>query len=248
MISYVHEHDPVRVPHAPPRFARPEDWYTLDEARLANTIGDVQRQMSELHARKAALLSELAEVTTAADVSDRLLLTEDGNALVEIVERVLTELGFTVLNMDRQIVHGEPKREDLRVSDVDHPAWACMAEVKGYGRGGVKTNDARQINQHRRRYHIEEARDPDSVWWIVNPHRGSDPSTRAALSVHEVEAATNIDSVMIPTTDLYRLWQAVCAGRRRRPMLARCSALRNRVGPGRSRHKPPRPTLARTPQ
>ena len=60
--------------------------------------------------------------------------------------------------MDAELKPNEPKREDLRLTLPNRPGWEGIVEVKGYT-DGVKTNDARQIREHRERY-IARGRSP----------------------------------------------------------------------------------------
>ena len=79
--------------------------------------------------------------------------------------------------------------------------------------GGIKTNDARQIREHRERYITEEGRTPDLTLWIANPHRRIDPSSRNPPDSNVGEAADNIGAVHVVTTDLYKLWTRVATDR-----------------------------------
>lgn len=105
----------------------------------------------------------------------------------------------------------ESKREDLRLTLRDRPDWEAIVEVKGYT-GGTKTNDARQIREHRDRYITEKGQPPELTVWLTNPFRQMDPSSRPTPGGHVVEAAENIGAVHVLTTDLYKQWARVKAG------------------------------------
>ncbi len=104
--------------------------------------------------------------------------------------------------MDAELTEGEPKREDLRLALKDEPGWQAMVEVKGYS-SGTKTNDNRQIREHRERYILEEGRLPDLTVWLANPYRRMDPSTRPAPDQNVKDAAVAVDAVHVLATDLY---------------------------------------------
>ena len=81
--------------------------------------------------------------------------------------------------MDEKLREGELKREDLRLTHEGLPGWQAIVEVKGYTRG-AKTNDARQIREHRDHYIAEVGQPPDLTVWLANPFRTLDPSSRPA--------------------------------------------------------------------
>ena len=72
--------------------------------------------------------------------------------------------------MDAGLRQDEPRREDLRLTLQGVPGWQAIVEVKGYP-SGTKTNDARQIRDHRDHYIEEEGRAPDLTVWLSNPYR-----------------------------------------------------------------------------
>ena len=114
--------------------------------------------------------------------------------------------------MDADLPEGEQKREDLRLTLPDRSDWEAIVEVKGYTRG-TRTNDARQIREHRDRYIEEERRTPDLAMWLANSFRTIDPSSRPAPDQNVREAAANVGAVHVQATDLYRQWALVAAGR-----------------------------------
>ena len=95
--------------------------------------------------------------------------------MVSAAKEMLSRLGFTVRDMDAELTQGEPRREDLRLTLNDVSGWQAIVEVKGYP-SGTKTNDARQIREHRDRYVIEEGRNPELTVWLSNTYRATDPS------------------------------------------------------------------------
>ena len=203
----VREHDPDCVPMPPPTFARPSDWYTPEQRRLAQRIAELDASVERLLEDRKSLEEQMAEEDEEAEGGIRRALSADGDDLVAAVERILADLGFTARNMDSEIEPGEPKREDLRLTLPGRSGWEAIVEVKGYT-SGTKTNDARQIRAHRDRYQREEGRLPDQTIWIANPYRSTDPSTRTAPDANVDEAAAIAGAVYALTTDLYLLWVA----------------------------------------
>ena len=208
----IHELDPARVPQAPPRLANPSDWYTPEERDLADRIEEVLAKVEGLQAEQEQVEGQLAAASEKADAGMRRALWADGDDLVAAVADVLTELGFTVRRMDAERQEGEPKREDLRLTLDKRSGWEALAEIKGYTRG-TRTNDARQIREHRDHYIKEEGRSPDLTLWVANPHRDIDPSSRTPPDNNVGESAANIGAVHVLATDLYRLWTLVASGR-----------------------------------
>ena len=124
---------------------------------------------------------------------------------------MLTDLGFTVRDMDEGLRQDEPKREDLRLTLQGIPEWQAMVEVKGYT-SGTRTNDARQIREHRDRYTREEGRLPDLTVWLSNPFRTRDPSSRPAPDHNVRDRAEDIGAVHVLVSDLYRQRMLVTTG------------------------------------
>ena len=211
-LSDIHETDPARVPQPPPRLGDLSDWYTPREKDLAERIATIADEFERLGAERERLEAELADEGTKADAGIRRAVWADGSNLVAAVGDILERLGFTVQDMDAGLEQGKPKREDLRLTHVGRPGWEAIAEVKGYP-NGTKTNDARQIRQHRDRYIIEERRNPDLTLWLANPHRAMDPSSRPTPDGNVRDAARTIEAVHVLTSDLYRQWSQVASGR-----------------------------------
>ena len=208
----IHELDPARVPQAPPRLGHPSDWYTPEERHLADQIEEITAQVEGLQAEQEQVKGELVAESEKADAGIRRAIWADGDDLVAAVGDILTELGLDVRHMDAEQKEGKPKREDLRLTLAVRSGWEAIAEVKGYSRG-TRTNDVRQIREHRDHYIEEEGRSPDLTLWIANPHRGIDPSSRTAPGNNVGESAAIIEAVHVLTTDLYKLWTLVATGR-----------------------------------
>lgn len=207
----VHKSDPGRVPHPPPRLAQPSIWYTPQEQDLTDQISKIEFDIGRLRDERDQLKANLAAEGEKADAGIRQVLWADGDDLVAAATEVLSDLGFEVRNMDAELSQGEPKREDLRLTLPDRPDWQALVEVKGYT-SGTRTNDARQIREHRDLYTADEGRTPDLTVWLANPFRTMDPSARPALDPNVKDAAANVGAVYVLAADLYRQWVPVASG------------------------------------
>ncbi len=210
-LSGVHERNPHQVPHAPPRLSDPSDWYTPDERELAAQISETNAEITALRDKHDRLEELLAAKTTEADAGIRRALWADGDDLTAATMKILSGLGFRVRDMDAELEKGEPKREDLRLTLPERPKWNAIVEVKGYS-GGTRTNDARQIREHRDRYMQEEGRQPDLTLWLANTHRNSDPSGRPLPDGNVKDTAEAVGIVHAQVHDLLRQWLFVQAG------------------------------------
>ncbi|MDE2670500.1 MAG: hypothetical protein OXI51_12680 [Chloroflexota bacterium] len=209
-LSDIHDLDPSRVPHAPPRSANPSHWYTPQEKALAGRIEEIGVEIGRLRQEREERQAELTAAGERADRGIRRALWADGEELVAAVGEILADLGFTVRDMDAER-QGQPKREDMRLTLTGVSEWEAMAEVKGSS-SGTKTNDTRQIREQRDLFIAEKGRAPNLTLWLCNPHRMRDPSSRRAPSDNVREAAENIGAVHVLVTDLYRQWALVAAG------------------------------------
>ena len=210
-LADVHELDPTRVPQAPPRLGNPSDWYTPQERSLAKRIVEIADEIEHLEVERERIENDLDAASKEADAGIRRCIWADGDDLVASVGDILEKLGFVVCHMDAEQEQGKPKREDLSLTLADRPGWEAIAEIKGYTKG-TRTNDARQIREHRDRYIGKRKSPPDLTLWIANTHRDIDPSSRPVPDSNVGEAAENIGAVHVLTTDLYRLWALVATG------------------------------------
>lgn len=210
-LADAHRADPGRVPAEPPRMASPSDWYTPRQKGLARQVAELNAELDRLLDERERLEAELAVADTDADTGIRRLLWVDSDDLVQAAAEVLRDLKFVVRDMDAELQADEPKREDLRLTHPRHNCWEAIVEVKGYLKG-TRTNDARQIREHRDRYTNEKGRLPNLTLWIANPYRSMDPSSRPAPDKNEFEAAENVGAVYVLATDLYLQWVLVKDG------------------------------------
>lgn len=210
-LSDVHETDPVRVPQSPPRLKNPSDWYTPEERKLAKRIAAVADEIERLEEEREHLETKLAAEGETADAGKRQALWAHGDNLVEAVNEILTDLAFRVQDMDVGLKQGEPKREDLRLTLGDRPDWEAIVEVDGYT-SGTRTNDSRQLREHRDRYVSDKGQVPELTLWIANPYRAMDPSSRPDPDGNVGNAAANIGAVYVLASDLYLQWAHVATG------------------------------------
>ena len=191
--------------------SQPSDWYTPQEKALADRISQIESEFECLNSERDQLQQNLAAEGERADRGIRRVLWADGEDLVAAVRGVLTALGFTVRDMDAELRQDEPKREDLRLILPCVPGWQAIVEVKGYT-SGTRTNDARQIREHRDRYIGEEGRPPELTVWLSNPYRTMEPSSRPTPDRNAKTAAEAVGTVHVLASDLYRQWALVAAG------------------------------------
>lgn len=212
-LSHVHEIDPKRVPHTPSRFSDPSDWYTPEERALAAKSEANRLEVTRLSAEQERLQTQLELEGKKADKGIRQAVFGDGDELVTAVSRIFSDLGFGVHDMDADLEPNEPRKEDLRLTHPTRPAWEAIVEVKGYT-NGTRTNDARQVREHRDKYIVANGRPPDLTMWVTNPFRQVDPSSRPRPGSNVEEAARNVEAVHILSADLYKCWADVMAGDR----------------------------------
>lgn len=207
----IHGIDPDRVPSPPSRLGNPSDWYTPKERELGDMIEQNAAHAKELAAEQERLETELAAESENANRGVRQILWAHGDGLESAVEQILNDLGFGVQNMDSGLRPEEPKREDLRLTFDGHPGWEAIVEIKGYT-AGIKTNDARQIREHREHYLSENGQLPDLTLWIVNPYSKDDPPARPTADSNVSSSAELVGAVCVQSTDLYQLWMRVAHG------------------------------------
>ena len=188
------------------------DWYTPEERILAEQISLIESKLERLSNERDELQANLAGECERADRGIRRALWADGDDLVAAIKDILNGLGFAVRDMDEELGKDEPKREDLRLKLRGDPDWQAMVEVKGYP-SGTRTNDGRQIREHRERFIREDGRSPDLTVWISNSYREIDPSDRPAPDPNVKDVAELVGAVHVLAADLYRQWALVAAGR-----------------------------------
>lgn len=221
-----HRDDPERFP-GPPDWTRSKEWMTCEEQQLQAAVdqaqAELERQKIELGEKIAAAESALAEAQVHHDNKERVLLTGQGDELVDAVLWLLDGLGFDVEDVDKKRAAEDrekggmprPKLEDLRVTDPD-TSWEVLAEVKGYS-GGGKTTDFQKIGRFVGLYQAQHNDSlPDATWYVVNQFINRPPDTRPQLMENQAEDvdafAESFNGVLVDTRDLFVLGRRVAAG------------------------------------
>ena len=208
---------------APERFPPLSDWkrdpawFTTAEAAIASELRELEAEraavVQDLDSRIALVGKRLEAEHAEADESERRLLASQGDDLVDATEQALTQLGFVIRNMDKELPQND-RREDLRVSD---DSWITIVEVRGY-KGGAAVNDLLRISgRFVPRYFKDEGAVPNAAWYVVNQFLQESPAARQlVLAGNDIEVQTFGDSeppgLVIDTVDLFRLVTAVRAG------------------------------------
>jgi hypothetical protein len=207
--------DAERFPSNPDWRHDPQ-WSTSAESSIAARIQRLRLRreevVAELEADERRSIQEFERLLADGDARERMLLTAQGEPLVAAVAACLEELGFNVQPSD-EILSGQPKREDLRVS-LPSKLWTALVEVKGY-KEGAKINDLMKFIRYAELFLKDSGRTADAKWYVVNQFRNDDPATRAAPlrgADMDAEAFGDGGGLIIDTRDLLRLWLAVEAG------------------------------------
>ena len=221
-----HIQDADRFP-GPADWTRSKEWMTREELQLQVAVEQVQaeleQQQVELGEKIAAAESALAEAQARHDTRERILLTGQGDELVDAVHSMLGRLGFDVEDVDKKRAAEDresrsrprPKLEDLQVSDPE-TSWRALAEIKGYV-GGGKTSDFQKINRFVGIYQAQNSGSlPDATWYVVNQFLSTPPDTRPQLMEGQAEDVEvfveSVNGVLIDTRDLFVLDRRVAAG------------------------------------
>lgn len=179
---------------------------------LAALEEELLRATTNLEVKIKSMRANVAELRTAVDNSERRLLTAQGDDLKDEVHAALTELGFQVIDSDKErAAEGSRLLEDLEVRDAD---WVAIAEVRGYSRG-AKTSDFQRLARAARGFEQRTSREPDARWYVVNANLSQPPpERRAVLAGAEADVAEfAIDGgCVIDTRDLFRLRESVRLG------------------------------------
>lgn len=165
------------------------------EAAREEYLAEIERRGEELSAKIAAARSD-------AEKGPWRLLMEQGDEFERAAADALEALGFEVDRRDHSTAPGQPKLEDLRITDPSESSWVALAECKGHARGA----QARAIGQLTGRpvhaYVRETGRSPDALYYIVNHTIGMAPPARpeplesdpGAISILAEQGGAVIDS------------------------------------------------------
>ncbi len=187
-------------------------WMTAQERALDCEAAEVERErehvVAEFDRRRREIEDRLAHARREADKVERALLTENGDTLVTVVVRVLTELGFQVDEIDPTKAEGQPKSEDLRLRIPGLPGWEAIAEVKGHGNRSLRGADITKVHTHVHRYQTQSGRWPDRVYLFYNGEASLPPDERHRPlegDADQVSALADLKWAVVPTVDLFRL-------------------------------------------
>lgn len=206
--------DPDRFPVSA-EWMKEGQWSSIQEKAAREEIAEFERtEAARLQSiqQERRTLSAVLDSAEADGAAWRSILTETGDELVAAVGAAFEFLGFSVEDADDLPENKAAKREDLRVSEGD---WTALVEVKGYG-GAAKSNDLGQITRAAVIYAMNEHKEPDALWYVPNPERGTAPSSRGvALAGRDDDLAAFADNhhgSLIDTRDLFALRQRVADG------------------------------------
>lgn len=201
-LEHVHSLDEDAVPDSPPKVARPGDWRTAHEVEAMAQLARIEEEIAELTKWRKEAVASLASAARDAEIGERWMLWATEDDLVGAVRMALEDLGLTVEEVDRE------GREHLHVTSADLPDWLALVDVASF-EGEPTLSDLRSVNQHRMTYIAEQGSQPAQVWWVVNDHRGLDPSRRPRSLEALAEGATLVDVVTCSTRDLFLLGRDV---------------------------------------
>ncbi len=207
------QHDPERLPGFAD-WSRSPEWLTPEEQQIFDRIEALergkQRTISTIDQKVGLLGTQYAEAALAANRGLRRLLTAQGDDLVDEVVALLSSIGFGVARVDDHLGPGQPRREDLRLTDPTEDAggWEAIVEVRGYGRSGGTVADIGRLSRFSELYQKEKGRFPDQRIYIVNGEIEIPPPQRQmplASAAEDVEVFGESGGVVISTLDLFRL-------------------------------------------
>lgn len=220
-IETARDDDPSAFPAPTPDWRIDPTWSPVSLEAVTNSLEELETQheaaKAEFNRRRDALNEELEQQLVIAASGAQRLLTEQGDKLEEAVVEVLKDLGFGVRDMDDH--HDQKtgaKLEDLRVTDPAQLDWNCLVEVKGYNKGAKVSDVGQIIGRPLRAYLLENRKDPESIWHIVNTERNTSPDDRKLAipnSAIDLSELTKASGCLIDTRDLFKAWKAVEAGR-----------------------------------
>jgi hypothetical protein len=189
-------------------------WRTPAENRIASQFDELEAKrasiLAELDHQQQELIAALSAAKQSAEAHERLLLTARGGDLVRVAETCLSDLGFSVTDMDKVYPAGD-RREDLQVTASEMPDWIALVEVRAYRRG-ASAGDLTRMERFRTRFVLDKGKLPDALWYLANQFLEDDPEARPrilASNEPELEAFAEGNGLAIDTADLFRLWMAV---------------------------------------
>ncbi|MFK5636146.1 hypothetical protein [Ornithinimicrobium sp. LYQ103] len=203
---------------AAPDWRRSREWApvplgsALDASQALNE--ERKRVIAEFDCRDQELRQAVQRELETAKLGQHRLIAAQGDDLVAAVAQALSSLGFEVRDMDAELPAGQPKLEDLRITDPSLQGWELIAEVKGYSKG-AKASDVQQILQRPMWAYIEEkGHRPSGIWHIVNAWAEVHPSSRplALQGDPSLLQLSEANGALIDTRDLFLTVRAVEGG------------------------------------
>ncbi len=206
--------DPSRFRPLIENWKRSVEWETPRETAARCALVDLESErddfLTRMQGRIQAQELELEQARSEGDASERRLLTEQKDELVEAVITALEAFGFAVQNMDLVWPEND-RREDLRVTTVDVPDWVVLVEVRGYGKGAQLSDLIRITARFLPRYEREVGALPSAVWYVANHSLRQDTSLRGRIlqgndaEISEFESG-EAPGLVLDTSALLRLW------------------------------------------
>jgi len=169
------------------------------------------RLLAELDAKEVQVDARVNAETRSAQESVWRLVETQGPVLEQAVTAALEALGFIVDVRDDQVAPGQPKLEDLRLTDPDAPGWVVLAEVKGFEKGASPKGVVQLMTRARTAYVKEASQEPGAVYYVVNHELATPPDERneALRGDSAIDMLAESDGALIDTRDLLRAHVAV---------------------------------------
>jgi hypothetical protein len=195
-------------------FPSSEDWRTDDkwtppELRQALDARDTLKAkraevLAQLDQEEAAADAAVDTYTRVAEESHWRLVTDQGSSLEVAVSDAFTTLGFNVESRDRELAPGEPKMEDLRLTDEEAPGWVALVEVKGFEKGASPKGATQLAVRPVMAYLKESGGSPGALYYVVN-HDTKLPPPERPTALHRdsaVDLLGEYNGALIDTRDL----------------------------------------------
>jgi hypothetical protein len=202
-------------PDSFPKFGdwtKDKKWMVSEEitllAEMAKLSTELETITSDYKKRIANLNTKLVETMLAVNNGRRKLITAQGDELLDEAAIAFEELGYKVTKVDDVLEEGAPKREDLRIKDLDNLDWEAIVEVRGYEKSGGTTADLNRLSRFARMYLAETGKEPSKIIYVVNGQISLPPQQRQlpiASSPDDVITFGEQDGLIIWTLDLFKI-------------------------------------------
>lgn len=188
---------------------RTEDKWTPPELRQALDAREelkVKREelLAQLEREEVAAQAAVDAQTRVAEDSHWRLVTDQGASLEAAVAAAFTILGFNVDLRDQDLAPGQPKLEDLRLTDEEFEGWVALVEVKGFEKGASPKGATQLAVRPLTAYIQENGEGPGALYYVVNHEtRLAPPERPTALSGDSaVDLLAAHNGALIDTRDL----------------------------------------------